>query len=249
MPSLETSVLLFVAGFISWTISTFSGAAGSIVLLAAVTHLIRVKAIAPVVTIASLLASPTRIVVSWKLIEWPVVRWYLPGAIIGAVAGSWIFTWANATWLGVIVGIFLVSTPVQYRFGGRARSFTMRLPWFVPVSVAVGIVSGLIGASSLISMPFYLNYGLTKERMLATAAVHSLFIQVTKIVAYGSFGVLNLDSAIEGASAGVGAIVAICGTRRWLDRFKEVRFRRLAILLMLVSGLLMLFRMFDAPRT
>ena len=239
MPSLEASVLLFVAGFVSWTISTFSGAAGSIVLLAAVTHLIRVKAIAPVVTIASLLASPTRIVVSWKLIEWPVVRWYLPGAIIGAVAGSWIFTWANATWLGVIVGIFLVSTPVQYRLGGRARSFPMRLPWFIPVSVA----------GSLISVPFYLNYGLTKERMLATAAVHSLFIQVTKIAAYGSFGVLNLESVIEGASAGVGAIVAICGTRRWLDSLKEVWFRRLAILLMLVSGLLMLFRMFDAPRT
>ena len=125
----------------------------------------------------------------------------------------------------------------------------MRLPWFIPVSVAVGIVSGVIGASSLISVPFYLNYGLTKERMLATAAVHSLFIQVTKIAAYGSFGVLNLESVIEGASAGVGAIVAICGTRRWLDSLKEVWFRRLAILLMLVSGLLMLFRMFDAPRT
>jgi uncharacterized membrane protein YfcA len=41
VPDLETTVLLFVAGFVSWTISTFSGGAGSIVLLAAVTHLIR----------------------------------------------------------------------------------------------------------------------------------------------------------------------------------------------------------------
>lgn len=136
MPDLETTVLLFVAGFTGWTISTFSGGAGSVVLLAAVTYFIRVKTIAPVITIASLIASPTRILVSWRLIEWPVVRWYLPGAICGAIVGSWIFTQAGAVWLSVIVGLFLISTPFQYRLGGRARSFPMRLPWFIPVSLA-----------------------------------------------------------------------------------------------------------------
>jgi len=242
VPDLETSILLFVAGCASWTISTFSGGAGSIVLLAAVTHLIRVKTIAPVITIASLMASPTRILVSWRLIEWPVVRWYLPGAISGAIAGSWIFTWANAAWLGVIVGLFLVSTPIQYHLGGRARSFPMRLPWFIPLSLAVGLISGATGASSLVSVPFYLNYGLTKERMIATGAVHSLFIQLTKIATYGSLGVLTTGSVLEGASAGLGAMVAICVTQQWLDSFKEIWFRRLAILLMLISGLSMLWR-------
>lgn len=242
MPDLETSILLFIAGFISWTISTFSGAAGSIVLLAAVTHLIRVKTIAPVITIASLMASPTRILVSWRIIEWAVVRWYLPGAIAGAIVGSWIFVWADAALLSLIVGLFLVSTPIQYRFGGRARSFPMRRPWFIPVSFAVGLVSAVIGASSLISLPFYLNYGLTKERMIATGAVHSLFIQLTKIAAYGSLGVLSAGSVLEGTSAGLGAIVAICVTRQWLGSFKEIWFRRLAILLMLISGLSLLWR-------
>ena len=242
MPDLETTVLLFVAGCVSWTISTFSGGAGSIVLLAAVTHLIRVKTIAPVITIASLIASPTRILISWRLIEWPVVRWYLPGAICGAIIGSWIFTQAGAVWLGVIVGLFLISTPIQYRLGGRARSFPMRLPWFIPVSLVVGIVSGVIGASSLVSLPFYLNYGLTKERMIATGAFHSLFIQLTKIATYGSLGVLTAGSILEGASAGLGAMVAICVTRRWLDTFKEIWFRRLAILLMLISGFSILWR-------
>ena len=242
MPDIQTSALLFLAGCASWTISTFSGGAGSIVLLAIVTHLIRLKTIAPVVTIASLMASPARIVVSWRRIEWRVVRWYLPGAIIGAMLGGWIFTWADAAWLSLIVGLFLVSTPFQYRLGGRARSFPMRLPWFIPLSLAVGLISGVVGASSLVSMPFYLNYGLTKERMIATGSVHSLFIQLTKIATYGSLGVLSRGSLLEGAAAGIGAVVAIFVTRRWLDSFKETWFRRLAILLMLTSGLSMLWR-------
>ena len=211
-------------------------------MLAVVTHVIRVKTIAPVITIASLMAGPTRILVSWQLIEWPVVRWYLPGAIGGAIIGSWFFTWANAAWLRVIVGLFLVSMPIQYRLGTQARSFPMRLPWFIPVSVAVGIISGVIGASSLVSAPFYLNYGLTKERMIVTGAVHSIFIQVTKIATYGSLGVLTPVSILEGAAAGLGAMVAVWVTRRWLDNFQELWFRQLAILLMLISGLSMLWR-------
>ncbi len=53
MPDVQISVLLFIAGFVSWIISTFSGATGSIALLATLTYLIRVKTIAPVVTTAS----------------------------------------------------------------------------------------------------------------------------------------------------------------------------------------------------
>ena len=242
MPDAETALLLFLAGCASWTISTFSGAAGSMVLLAVTTHLIRVTTIAPVVTMASLMASPTRIAVSWRRIEWRVVRWYLPGAILGAVLGGWIFTWAQAPWLSVMVGLFLVSTPVQYRLGGRARSFPMRLPWFIPVSISVGLISGIVGASSVVSLPFYLNYGLTKERMIATGSVHSLFIQLTKLVTYGSLGVLSLGSVLEGMAAGAGAIVAILLTRRWLESFGEIWFRRLALALMLISGLSMLWR-------
>ena len=242
MPDLQTAALLFLAGCVSWTISTFSGGTGSIILLAALTHLIRVKTIAPVITIASLMASPTRILVSWRRIEWPVVRWYLPGAMTGAVIGGMIFTWAGAQWLNLLVGLFLVSTPFQFRLGGRTRSFPMRLPWFIPVSLAVGLISGVVGASSLVSVPFYLNYGLTKERMIATGSVHSLFIQLTKIATYGSLGVLSLGSVLEGIAAGTGAVIAIYVTRRWLDDFKEIWFRRLAVLLMLTSGLSMLWR-------
>lgn len=241
MPDIGTSILLFLAGCVSWTIGTFSGGGGSLVLLAAVTHLIRVKTVVPVITIASLMAGPTRVVVSWKSIEWAVVRWYLPGAIAGAIIGSWLFAVSSAKWLTVIVGLFLISTPFQYRLGGRTRSFPMPLPLFVPVSLSVGLISGIVGASSLVSVPFYLNYGLTKERMIATGALHSIFIQLTKIATYGSLGVLTARSIIEGVLAGLGAVLVIWVTRKWLDSFKEVWFRRLAILLMLVSGLSLLW--------
>ena len=120
-------------------------------MLAAATHPIRVVQVAPVVKLASLMASPARIAISWRLVEWPVVRWYLPGAMLG----GWLLSWARGDWLALVVGAFLVSNAMRYRLGDRVRSFPMKLPYFIPVSVVVGLVSGLIGASSLISLPFY----------------------------------------------------------------------------------------------
>ena len=64
MPNLQTSALLFLAGCVSWTISIFSGGGGSVILLATVTHLIRVRQVAPVVNLVSLMASPVRIAIS-----------------------------------------------------------------------------------------------------------------------------------------------------------------------------------------
>ena len=117
-----------------------------------------------------------------------------------------------------------------------------RCPPVHPRFLAVGIISGVIGASSLVSLPLYLNYGLTKERMIATGAFHSLFIELTKIATYGSLGVLSAGSIIEGVSAGLGSMVAIGATRRWLDLFKESWFCRLAILLMFLVGFSILWR-------
>jgi hypothetical protein len=157
MPDFHTSTLLFLAGCVSWTISTFSGGSGSVVLLALVTHLIRLTQVAPVLTIASLMVSPASIALS---------------AAGGMASGRMVFARCHrrghAGRLAPELGTnrlahpnrrgVPVSNAMRYHLGERVRSFPMRLPCFIPVSVVVGLISGLVGASSLVSLPFYLNY-------------------------------------------------------------------------------------------
>src|SRR5205809_663821 len=82
------------------------------------------------------------------------------GPSLGAVLGAWTLTQIDTAWLQVLVALFLVSTVWQYRLGRRERSFRMPLPAFVPVTFVVGLVSAVVGASGIIALPFYLNYGL-----------------------------------------------------------------------------------------
>ncbi len=118
----------------------------------------------------------------------------------------------------------------------------MRLTWFIPVSVVSGFTSGLAGASGILANPFYLNYGLVKEPLLATRAVNSVAIQVAKLATYGAFGVLSTSSAAAGLAAGAGALCSIWLSRRWLTLVSTARFRRFAVLAMFASGTLLLWQ-------
>jgi len=235
-------IALFAAGFVSWAISTLAAGGGSVLIVAAVALILRGQAIAPVVTVTSVLASPARMILLWRFIDWRVVCWYLPGATTGALVGSWTFAHIGTQWLQIVLALFLISTAWQYRMGVRPRSFMMRLPWFLPVSFASGLTSAVVGASGLLVNPFYLNYGLIKEAMLATRAVNSLAIQLVKIGAYVTFGVLHWRLARHGLVAGAGAITAIWLANPWLQRLSSFRFRQLAVLVMLFGGLLILWQ-------
>ena len=233
---------LFIAGFVSWAISTLSAGGGSMLMVAVASAMLHGHAVAPVVTCTSLVAAPARMALFWNHIDWRLARWYLPGAAAGAVLGSWIFTLLSAQWLQTCVALFLISTAWQYRLGERARSFPMRLAWFPAVSFVSGLTSAVVGASGLLANPFYLNYGMVKERMIATRAVNSLSIQIVKIGAYAALGALDWELLRHGLSAGAGAALAIWVSRPWLHRLDSRRFRQLTVLVMLVGGILVLWQ-------
>jgi len=235
-------LLIFVIAFAGWSINTLAAGGGSLLLLAALTYVIPLMDVAPVITVASLIAGISRITLSWRLIDWQVVRWYTPATVLGAIVGAWTFAQVNTAWLQVLVGLFLISAAWQYRLGARERSFAMTLPVFVPVSFVIGLVSAVVGASGLIANPFYMNYGLTKERMLATRAANSMLLQVTKLASYAAFGVLRWGTLHDGLIAGAGTVVAIVLVTPVLGHTSPRVFRTFVVLVMLTTGVLMVWR-------
>lgn len=241
------SLILFIAGMVAFTLSTASGGGGALLLLPLVATLVGTNATAPILNLGNFIGRPIRLVLFWKYIDWVVVRYYCPTAALGAFLGGLLISNIDLDWLQIIFGIFLISTFFQYNWGKRASSFPMPLWAFSIVGFVIAIISTLIGATGPVLNPFYLNYGLDKEHMVATKTANSFFVGIIQIGTYTFFGSLNSQMWTLGLALGGGIAVGNFLGKRLLQQISSQTFRRLVITVMVVSGVWLVVKVFMAP--
>jgi uncharacterized membrane protein YfcA len=240
---MEIYFWLFFAGLVAFTFSTLAGGGGALILVPIVDSLVGTRAVSPVVHLGNFIGRPTRILLFRKHIDWKVVRYYLPSAILGALLGAWIFSEVDLTYLQIIIAGFLISTLWQFRLGKKKRSFTMPIRGFVPLGFAVAIISTIVGATGPVLNPFYLNYGISKEKLIATKAVNSFFLAIIQLSSFTFFGALHGKMWGYGLAIGAGATIGNFIGKRWLKGISDQLFRQILIAFMAVSGLVMLIKL------
>ncbi|RVH08675.1 sulfite exporter TauE/SafE family protein [Sinorhizobium meliloti] len=234
-------LFLFAAGFVAWIVSTIGGGGGALLLVPLIGFIAGTQAVAPVATLATLVAGSGRAFVFWKEIEWSVVKWGLPGALLGGFLGAVLFATAPAEWVQIFVGLFLVSTVVQYRFGRKERTFEAAKWWFFPAELITGFLDGLIGAVGPVMNTLYLNAGITKERMIGTKTAVSLPTHLVKIGTYTTLGAMAGHLWLFGLAAGLGALISNWMARRMLKGMSDMNFRAIVVGFMALSGVFMIW--------
>jgi uncharacterized membrane protein YfcA len=234
-------LLLLIASFIGYVISTVGGGGGSLLLVPVISFLLGSKTVAPILSLGEMISRPVRLIIFWKEIDWKVTVIYVPGALIGSFFGAYTFSHIKLEWLQIIVGLFLISTVFQYGFGEKERSFPMKLFYFIPLSFIVAFLTGLIGATGPVLNPFYLNYGLQKESMVATKTANSFLEGVVQIGTYSFFGALYGKLWVYGIILGIGAGLGSFAAKRILQRMNEKTFRKIVIAVMALSGVVMVY--------
>ncbi len=232
-------LLLFGAG--AFILSTVAGGGGSLLLVPVLNWLIGVGQTAPVLNLGTLIGRPARLIIFWKHIQWRVVAYYAPAAISGAWLGGYLFANFQLEWLQIVVGIFLISTVWQYRFGKRERSFDMQLWWFIPLGLLVSVLGTIIGALGPVLNPFYLNLGLDKEDLVATKTANSFLMGLSQLGSYTFFGLLDRELWIYGIALGLGATLGNIIGKRFLTGMKSITFRRILLAFMFISGILLIY--------
>lgn len=244
LSELEIAIVLplFILGIGAFILSTVTGGGGALVLVPILNWIIGVGNTAPVLNLGILIGRPSRIIIFWKYIDWKICLYYVVPSIFGALLGAWLFYSAKADWLQIVVGLFLVSTVWQYRFGKKERSFKMKLWYFIPLGFMVSILGTIIGALGPILNPFYLNAGLDKESLISTKTASSFFMGLSQVGSYTYFGLLHDQLWIYGIALGLGASIGNIIGKRFLSRMKSITFRKLVIALMVISGLVLITR-------
>lgn len=236
--------LLSVASFISWFISMVAGGGSPLLLLPTVNILLGPAAVAPVLTIGLLIGNLQRGWVLRRYIDWSVVRWQLPGVIVGSIVGAVAFTRIHAEGLQLVIAAILLWMVLYESLKPwlKTPQFEIRAWHFLPLGLLNGLGSGLVGTTGPILNPAYLGYGLSKESMVSTKAINLVCSHCFKLIIYGALGVLNPELIGYGLIIGAVAIPANWLGQRVLDLMSTQQFHKTVFALIGVSGLLMVWQ-------
>lgn len=235
-------VWLTLASFLSWFTSTLAAAGSPLLLIPLVNLLLGSSAVAPVITIGMLLGNSQRIFLFWSDINWKITLWYLPGAILGAILGAYLFTQMNIEWLQLVIGLFLILSVVGFGLKKPESNFRIATWYFLPAGFLYSFISGLIGSSGPLLNPLYLKYGLVKEEMIATKAANVVVIHLVKIVIYLAFGAMTPQYLGYGLAIGLAAAPGNLLGRYVLSTMSNQHFRQIALATMAITGILMLWQ-------
>lgn len=83
-------------------------------------------AIPPIITTGAILGNAERAVADRQKINWTVICWELPGAIIGGCLGAFLLTQIPVRWLSFFVGLFLFISGINLILKNQEKSFTVR---------------------------------------------------------------------------------------------------------------------------
>jgi uncharacterized membrane protein YfcA len=119
--------------------------------------------------------------------------------------------------------------------------FQLKAWYIMPAGFLKAYVSGLVGTTGPVLNPFYLRYGLVKEKMLATKATHMTIIHLVKIVTYGALAAISKEQLIAGLAIGLSAIPANLVGKYILSRMSPHQFRQVVLAFMAIGGAWMLW--------
>ncbi len=235
-------LIFFVLGTATFTLSTISGGGGAMMQIPVVNFLIGAGQSAPVINLGAFLSRPARVIIFWKYIDWRVFWYFVPSAMLGAILAAWWFSKVNIPWIQLAVGLFLVSTVFQYRFGKRKAAFKTELWHFIPLGFLVSMVGTFTGGMGPILNPFLLNIGITKEALVGTKGAQSFFLGLAQVGSYTFFGLLSPELWTYGIALGLGASLGNWFGKKILRRMSARSFRQWVIAFMVISGLVLIAR-------
>lgn len=236
---------LSLVSLIGWCMSTVTSGGSSMLLMPLIGFSLGVDAIPPVITIGAILGNAERAIAYRKMIRWEVILWEILGAFLGVCLGAFTLSQIRVEFLSVLVAFFLVISAISLLIKNEGSSFTVRLWYFLPAGFIYSWLSAIAGSIGPILTPFYLNYGLSKEELLATQATARFAIHLVKAIFYGLFGILTLQNLSYGILMGIAAFPGNWLGQKILDKISQEQFRQIVATFVILSSVIILWQQFQ----
>lgn len=237
---------MLALGLLAGTLSGIVGFGASIMLMPVLMLAFGPQEAVPIMAIAALLANFSRVLVWWREIDWRANAYYCITAIPMAALGARTLLVLDARIVeGVLGGLFLLMIPARrwlFARGMRVEAWHLTL-----VGAVIGFLSGMVASTGPINTPFFLAYGLVKGAYLATEALGSMAIGLTKAIVFQRFDALPMETVTRGLFVGASLMVGSRLAKGFVLRLEADQFRLLMDLLLAGAGLVLLWGAFALP--
>lgn len=188
------AALLFLLVTLGTLLSSLTGLGGGTLILAGLLIVYPPELALPLHAFTQLSANGLRVTLHSKTVHWKVVMAYGALMLPFAWMGAKIFDLINPTWLKLIVGVFILISILPLKVKPKGEPSLRTFSIIGGISGFLGIFVGAVGP---MVTPFFNRLKLSRDGNIATKSAGQLFLQVSKIIAFGGAAGINFMSLKE----------------------------------------------------
>ena len=238
---------ILALGLAAGTIGGIVGFGSSIMLMPALMLAFGAQEAVPIMAIAALLANLSRVAVWWREVDWRANAYYCVTAVPAAALGARTLLTLDPRLVEGFLGVLFIGM-VPIRRWLMARGLRIKAWHLLLVGAGIGFLSGMVASTGPINTPFFLAYGLVKGAYLATEALGSMAIGLTKAIVFQRFDALPLETVGKGLLIGASLMAGSRLAKGFVLRLDANQFRLLMDALLIAAGLILLCGAFAMAR-
>jgi uncharacterized membrane protein YfcA len=227
-------------GLVAGTIGGIVGFGSSIMLMPALVVVFGPREAVPIMAIASIMGNASRVAAWWREVDWRATAVYSITAIPAAALGATTLLTLPVGAAEAVMGVFFIAMIPVRRWMAR-QNWRLKTWHLAIVGAVIGFLTGLVVSTGPINAPFFLMYGLVKGAYLATEALASVAVYLSKAVTFRSMGALPVEIIGKGLIVGCSLVAGAFIAKRYVKQLDAERFRLMMDGLLLMAGLSLLW--------
>ena len=215
-------------------IGGMGGFGTGVILTAALTPLIGVKAVVPVLAVAGVIINAGRFWFYRPSLDRRALGVVLSASLPFLVAGVWLYSVLDARAIGTILG-FAVIASIPLRRILKSREILLKTPGLAVGAGVFGLASGVATGTGVILVSLLLGAGLAGPAVLATDALVTIVLDLCKAALFQRFELLDPQAFATGVVIGCATIPG-SALAAWLVRRMGARLHVLFMEGLILAG-------------
>jgi uncharacterized membrane protein YfcA len=176
-----------------------------VILAAALTPLIGIKQVVPVLAVAGVIINAGRFWFYRASLDRRMLGILLAASLPFLVLGTWIYSALDARAIGTVLGLVVIAT-VPARRALLHHKVVLNTAGVAVGAGIFGLASGVATGTGMIQVSVLLGAGLAGPAVLATDALATVALDLCKAALFQRFSLLSEESILVGAVIGVASI-------------------------------------------